>query len=258
LALSDLTVRNFRKEDMPFLMELYENLSTKSFHFIRDESFLKYFMSYPGVDEEGIFIVQAADEITGFAIVSITEEMELRQGKVLELQAKDASSIRALIHGALNYCKSRDVDTVIVVPPPLGETDEILKNWIKFETGVMMTRTLSVSSVLQAIFSNEEIRNSYVNKRIVFHVGDEIVEVTITPRLVEVNHLDNEPKEADMLISMSPQPLLRIVFCRANPYVAYLTGKIRVRAVRNTFRILKLLDMMKLVIPSHVSLVDRM
>ena len=250
-------MRNLRKEDLPSLMELYENLSTKSFHFIRDESFLKYFMSYPGVDEEGIFVVQAADEITGFAIVSITEEMALRQGKILELQVKDASSMRALIREALNYCKGRDVDTVIVVPPPLEAADETLKDWIKFETGVMMTRTLSVSSLIQAIFSNEEIRNSCVKKRIIFHVGDEIVEVKVAPRLVEVNQLDNEPKEADVLVSLSPQTLLKIVFCRANPYVAYLTGRVRVRAVRNTLWILKLLGTMKSDVPSHVSLVDR-
>ena len=258
MAQSDLTVRNFRQEDLPFLKGLYKDLSTKSFHFIRDESFIRYFMDYPGVDEEGIFVVQTTDEITGFAIVSIIDEVGLRQGKILELQVKDASSMRALIREALNYCRSKDVDTVIVVPPPLGAADEILKDWIKFETGVMMTRTLSVSSVLQALFSDEEIRNSCVNRRIVFHVGDEIVEVKVTPRLVEVNNLDNEPKEADMLVSLSPQTLLKIVFCRANPYLAYLTGRVKVRVMRNTLRILKLLDMMKLAIPFHVSIVDRM
>lgn len=258
MALSDLTVRNFEKEDLPFLMGLYKNLSTNSFHFTRDENFLKYFMDYPGVDGEGIFVVQTADEITGFAIVSITDEMGLRQGKILELQVIDAFSMRALIREALKYCKSKDVDTVIVVPPPLRAEDEILKDWIKFETGVMMTRTLSVSSVLEALFSGEEIRNSCVNRRIVFHVGDEIVEVRITPRLVEVNTLDNEPKEADMLVSLSPQTLLKIVFCRANPYIAYLTGRVKVRVMRNTLRILKILDMMKLDILLHVSLADRM
>jgi len=257
LALSDLTVRNFRKDDLPFLMELYANLSTRSFHFSRDESFLKYFMDYPGVDEEGIFVVQAADEITGFAIVSVTEEMGLRQGNILELQVKDASSMRALIRKALSYCKNRDVDTVVVVPPPLEAVDEILEDWIKFETGVMMTRTLSASSVLEALFSNTEIRNSLVKKRVVFHVGDEIVEVRVTPRLVEVNHLDDEPENADVLVSLSPQTLLEIVFCRANPYVALLTGKVRVRAVRNTLRILKLLGKMRFALPFHVSLVDR-
>ena len=215
-------------------------------------------MNYQGVDEEGIFVVQTTDEITGFAIVSITEEMELRQGKILELQVKDASSMCALIREALNYCKSRDVDTVILVPPPLEAADEILKDWIKFETGVMMTRTLSISSLLHALFSNEEIRNSYVKRRIVFHVGNEIVEVKITPRLVEVNNLDKEPKEADMLVSLSPQTLLKIIFCRANPYLAYLTRRVRVRSMRNTLRTLKLLNMMKLAIPLHVSLVDRM
>jgi hypothetical protein len=256
LALSDLTVRNFRKEDLPFLRELYENLSTRSFHFSRDETFLKYFMDYPGV-EDGVFVVQAADEITGFAIVSVTEEMGLRQGNILELQVKDASSMRALIREALAHCKNRDVDTVVVVPPPLEDADRILEDWIKFETGVMMTRTLSASSVLQALFSNAEIRKSCVKKRIVFHVGDEIVEVKATPNLPEIKHLDSEPKEADVLVSMSPQTLLKIIFCRGNPYLAYLTGKVRIRAVRNTLCILRLLNKMKFALPFHVSLVDR-
>ena len=213
-------------------------------------------MNYPGVDEEGIFVAQTADEITGFTIVSIAEEMGLKQGKILELQVKDAPSMCALIHKALNYCKNRDVDTVIVVPPPVGAADAILKGWIRFETGVMMTRMLSVSSMLHALFANKEIRSSYDNEKIVFHLGDEIFEVKIASDSVDVKHLDNEPKEADMQISLSPQTLLQIVFSHANIYVAYLTGKVKV--IRNTLRTLKLLRMMKLATPVHVSLVDRL
>ncbi len=215
-------------------------------------------MDYPGVDEEGIFIVQTKDEITGFAIVSIIEEAGLRQGKILEMQVKDASTMSALTHEALGYCKSKNVDTVIVVPPPLEAADEILKDWVKFETGVMMTKTLSVSSLIQALFSGAEIRNSCVNRRIVFHVGDDIVEVKVTPNLVEVSTLNREPEKTDMLVSLSSQTLLKIVFCSANPYLAYLTRKVKVRAMRNTLPILKLLDMMKITVPLHVSLVDRM
>jgi hypothetical protein len=258
LALSDSTVRNFRQGDLPFLKRLYKNVSTKSFHFVRDESFLRYFMDYPGVDKQGIFVVQGTNEITGFAIVSVTEEMGLRQGKILELQVNDAFSMRALIRVALDYCKHRDVDTVMVVPPLLEEPNEILKDWIKFETGVMMTRILSVPSVLKALLSSEEIRNSYAKLRIVFHVGDEIVEAKITPELVEVNPLDSEPEEADLLVRLSFQTLLKIVFHRANPYLGYLTGRIRVRVMRNTLRLLKLLNMMRLTTPLHVSLLDRM
>ncbi len=215
-------------------------------------------MDYPGVDEESIFIAQTKDEITGFAVVSIIEEAGLRQGKILEMQVKDASTMSALTHEALGYCKSKNVDTVIVVPPPLEAADEILKDWVKFETGVMMTKTLSVSSLIQALFSGAEIRNSCVNRRIVFHVGDDIVEVKVNPNLVEVSTLNREPEKTDMLVSLSSQTLLKIVFCSANPYLAYLTRKVKVRAMRNTLPILKLLDMMKITVPLHVSLVDRM
>lgn len=254
MAPSKLIVRTYRQEDLPYLIGLYNHTLVGSPHFIRNENFLRYFMHYPGVDEDSIFVVSVNDEITGFAILSITtEEGGLRQGDIIELQAKDVSSMHSLIQATLNYCNGKDVDTIVVVPPLLPVAKVALKDWLKLETGVMMVKTLPLSSLLQALFFNEEmrarIRNSYGGKKIVFHIGEEIV---------EVGDIDSEPEEAAILVIMSPQTFLKIIFGKVNPYVAYLTRRIRVRGVRNTFPILKLLCAMKLPTPLYVSLADRM
>lgn len=243
-------MRTYRQEDLPYLIRLYNHTLAGRPHFIRDENFLRYFMHCPGVDEDSIFVASVDDQITGFAILSVTiEEGGLRQGNIIELQAKDVSSIYTLIQAALDYCNGKDVDTIVVVPPPLPQVNVVFKDWLKLETGVMMAKTLSLSSLLQALLSNEEIRKSYVGKKIVFHIGEEIV---------EVGDIDRKPEEAAILVIMSPQTFLKIVFGQVNPYVAYLTRRIRVRGVRNTLPILKLLCMIKLHTPLYVSLADRM
>jgi len=206
-------------------------------------------MSYPGVHEHSVFVASVDGQIAGLAILSITTEAGgLRQGSIIELQAKDVASIRALIQATLNYCSGKDVDTIVVVSPPLQLANEVFRDWLKSEMGVMMVKTLSSSSVLQASFSNDEIRQSCVGKKIVFHIGEETV---------EAGDIDSEPEEAAIEIFMSPQTLLKIVFDQVNPYVAYLTRRIRVRGVWNILPILKLLCMMKLLTPLYTSLADR-
>ncbi len=236
---------------MPNLIRLYRHTLAGSPHFFRDENFLRYFMHCPGVDEDSIFVASINHQIIGLAILSITtEEGGLRQGNVIELQVKDVSSMNALIQATLDYCDGKDVDTIVVVPPPhLPLADIVSEDWMKLETGVMMAKTLSPSSLLQALLSNEKTRNSYAGKKIVFHIGEEIV---------EIGDIDSETQEAAALVIMSPRIFLKIIFGQVNPYVAYLTGRISVRGVRNTLSILKLLCMMRLPTPLYASFADRM
>jgi putative sterol carrier protein len=207
-------------------------------------------MHCQGVNEDSIFVASVNDQIRGLAILSITtEEAGLRQGNIIELQAKDVSSMQVLIQAALNYCNGKDVDTIVVVPPRLPGANMAFKDWLKLETGVMMAKTLSLSSLLHVLLSNEEIRNSYVGKKIVFHIGEEIV---------EVGDIGSESEERAILVIMSPQTFLKIIFGQVSPCVAYLTRRVKVRGVRDTLPIIRLLRMMKLPTPLNVSLADRM
>lgn len=243
-----LTVRTYKQEDLPLLIRLCNRTLAGLPHFIRDENFLRHFMHYPGVDGHSIFVALMGDQVTGLAILSITTEGGLRQGKIIELQAKDASSIRALIQATLNYCNDKDVDTIVVVPPPLQHANEVFEGWLKSETGVMLVKTLSPSSVLQALLSNEKVKDFFVGKKIVFHIGEEII---------DVGNSDSEPCEAAIEVFMSPQTLPGIIFGHVNPYLAFLTRRIRVQGLRNIFSVLKLLCMMKLPTPLYLSLADR-
>jgi len=203
-----------------------------------------------GVDEDSIFVASLDDQITGLAILSITtEEGGLRQGNITELQAKDNSSIYVLIQATLNYCNSKDVDAIVVVPPRLPTANEAFKDWLKLEPGVMMTKALSPSSLLQTLLPNEKMRNFCVGKKIVFHIGEEIV---------EVGDVDSKTEEPAIMVIMSPQTFLKIIFGQVSPFVAYLTRKIIVQSVRNTLPILKLLYMLRIPVPLYVSLADRM
>ena len=246
-----MIVRTYRQEDLQYLIRLYNHTLAESPHFIRDENFLKYFMHCQGVNEDSIFVASVNDQIRGLAILSITtEEGGLKQGNIMELQAQDVSSVHVLIQAALNYCKGKDVDTIVVVPPRLPGANVVFKDWLKLNTGVMMAKTLSLSSLLQALLSNEKIRIFFAGKKkkIVFQIGDDII---------KIGNIDSGTKEPTILVIMSPQTFLKIVFGQVSPYMAYLTRRVRVRGVRNALPIIKLLCMMKLSIPLYVSLADR-
>ena len=250
MAQSKLIVRTYKQEDLPHLIELYNHNLAGSPYFIRDEKILKHFMRCPGVSKDSVFVASVNNQITGLAILSITtEESRLRQGNILELQTKDASSMHALIQATLNYCNGKDLDMVVGAPPrgPLANT--AFKDWLKLEPGVMMAKTLSSSSLLQTLLSKEEIRNSRAGKKIVFHIGEEIV---------ELGDINGKTKEPAILVTMSPQTFHKIIFGQVSPYVAYLTRRIRVKGLRNTLSILKLLHRMKLPTPLYLSPVDRM
>jgi len=208
-------------------------------------------MHCQGVNEDSIFVASVNDQIRGLAILSITtEEGGLKQGNIMELQAQDVSSVHVLIQATLNYCKGKDVDTIVVVPPRLPGANVVFKDWLKLNTGVMMAKALSLSSLLQALLSNEKIRIFFVGKKkkIAFQIGDDII---------KVGNIDGGTKEPAILVIMSPQTFLKIVFGQVSPYMAYLTRRVRVRGVRNALPIVKLLCMMKLSIPLYVSLADR-
>lgn len=253
-------VRIFKLEDMPDVIKLYDQSQATNPHFVRDENFLSYFIHYPGAEEDSIFVASVNEEITGLAILSITTEKGgFRQGKIIELQAKDVSSANVLIQRCLNYCNSKNVDMIVVVPPPWLEEAMTLKDWLRFETGVMMVKTLSILSLLQSLLSSEKIRNAYAGERIGFKIGDEVIEIKKTSKLAEVSDIANrKPEEITVWVIMSPITFLQIIFGQVNPYIAYLTRRIKVKGVLCALPVLKLLRVMKLSAPIYVSLADMM
>ena len=242
-------VQTYRQGHLSRLIKLYNHTLADTPHFIRDEDFLKYFMQCLGVNKDSIFVASVDDQITGLVIISITTENSgLKQGNIIELQAKDLPSTQALIQVALNFCKDKDVDMIVVVPLPLPKINAVFKDWLKLETGAMMAKALSISSLIRASLSNQEIRDSYEGKKIVFHIGEEIE---------KFGDITSESEKTAILITMSQQTFLKIIFGQVNPYVAYLTRKVKIHPMQNIFPILKLLRRMKMPTSLYVSLIDR-
>jgi len=259
LAQSSPSVRNYQRNDLQNLIGLYSRSLANSTHFVRNQGFVKYFMQYQGVNEGSVFVAETNGEIIGLAIVSITVEIGgLKQGKIIEFLARDSLSMRALIRVVINFCKGKDVDLIVVVPPASLEVDDIFKDWIKFETNVMMTKILSLPSLLQALLSSEKIITTCAGTSVVFQIGRELVEAKIGPKKVDISQIKGEPRRAKMFMSSSPQTFLKIIFGQLNPYVAYLTGRIRIHNVKNTRPMLKLLCMMQLTAPFYTGLADRL
>ena len=261
MAPSDVVVRNYRQADLPYILELYDYPLAGNYHFNRDKNFLKHFMRYPGVHEDSMFVATVDNEITGLAIISIeTGEWDLRLGNIVELVAKDASSTCALIEAALKYSVGKDLDAIVMAPPPPLAAEHVLKGWLRFETGVMMVKALSFSSLLQVLLNAREIefKEYFAGKRVVFGVGDEFVEVKATPERVEIGEIEGKPEGDAIAVTMSPQTFLKVVFDGINPFMAYLTGKVKIRGVKNTIPTFKLLRTLKTTNRIYVSNADRL
>lgn len=256
---SDVTVRNFREEDLAQVVSLYAEHFAESPGFVRSEEFLKHFMHYPGVDKNSVFVTEVNSKITGFAVVSVTSEQGgLIQGNVIELKINHASSMHVLIHTIEEYCKKKDVDTIVLVAPTQPGTEEVLKDWLKLDTGVMMAKELSLPPLLRALLSAKKIRNSYAGKQVAFHIGDEKLNARITLEQIYVSDSNRKSEKAVTRIQMSSHTFLRIVLGQLNPYTAFVTGRIRIRDTRNIVPMLRLLYMMRIAQPIYTSLADRL
>lgn len=236
---------------------MYHSISNKSLHYARDEQVLRYLTRYPGVNEDGIFIAEENQEITGLSIVAITQLGELRQGNIIELQAKDALSLDSLVRTALNYCEGKDLDVTMVAPPVRLDLEKTFSGWRKFETSVMMCKLLSALPLIKALFDNKGITNSYSGKRIVFYIGSETIEVEITPESVRVTKGNSNDNKAAISVTMSGEVLLALAFGITNSYRALLTKQLRIGRLRDAPFILKLLSKIKLNMPLFLALGDR-
>ena len=259
MAQHNVVVRNYREEDLPSLVALCEDTLAENPHFACSTLSLKHSISSPSVSEDGVFVAETNGKTTGFAIVSIsTEPAGLKQANIIELQTREPSSLNRLIEAILHYCNRMDVDAIVVVQPVGILADTVFKGWLRFDTGVMMGRALSLPSLIHALLSVDKIKNSFAGREVVFNIGSEAVVAGITAEGINIVDSGDEPHLTAAELFSSADTFLRIVLGRLNPYMANMTGMIRVKGLRNTLWILRLLRMMKIERPFYTSLGDRM
>jgi hypothetical protein len=258
LVTSKAHIRIFTEDDLPGVLSLYDSTLSKSPHFARDGSFVRYFTHYTGVSADGVFVALENDRIVGFAIASITSEGDLRQGSIVELRAMDTACLESLIQAACDYCAGKGVDMMVVVPPPGLDTGKVFSSWLEFGRTVMMCRPLSILPVLEALLDTERVKRCYAGKELLFMVDGETIQVRISGDSVEAIEISGASDKVDTLIVVSSRTLIAIACGMASPCLAYLARRVRVRRFRDVAMVLRLLRDLRLDKPWYVALGDSM
>jgi len=250
---SKLAIREYNREDFPAIVELYEHIPGQTPHFVRDKDFISYFINKASA-EGNVFVAIEKGKVVGVAMVSITTEEELTQGSIIELQAQDTRTLKDLVESAVDYCTKRAVDMVLFAPP--FDTEDVFKNWLKLQTGVMTVRLEAPLLLLKALLDTPQTRNSFAGRRIIFQVDKEIIEVKITSKGIETIQRDTSVRGVTN-IALSSRALLQIVCGKLSPLRALLTLKLRTRLTAIAL-VLKLLKMARLPQPWFIPLGDRL
>lgn len=248
-------IRNYSEEDdLEGILNLYNSMNI---FFSREMKFFRHFINFPGVQKDGIFVALRNGVVDGIAIISIAEKEDIIEGKIIELLAKSILSMDMLIQRAVEYCCNKGADIIFLRSMmDSGMIDPVLNGWIKDDTGVIMAKPLSILPILQILLDIDLVKRFYTGKSILFVFGDETIEVRVTHESLYVSHSIAEITNSAVSVTMDPKTFLEIIFGLINPSVAYLTGKIRIRGVKNVFKILKLLNYLKTDAHNNIALVD--
>ena len=256
-----MSVRNYNESaDLEKILRLYDVSSRDFPFFVRNRDFFKHFITYPGVQKEGIFVCYRDEEVDGVAIVSIDEESGLKEGKIIELWTVSDLAIEMLIQEAFDYCRNRGVDMVSIRPPVATNIGKLLllNKWLKIDSSIMMIKPLCLTPVLKILVAKEDFaKKSFLKRRLILAFEDEIIEVDTAVNPISVKRLDEMPPTPDVLVRMSAKTFLEIAFGLTNRYVAYLRGEIKISGIKNVPYVLQFFASVKVGVP-HAAIVDGM
>ena len=241
---------------MDGIINLYNSSLPNGPSFVRNADFLRHLMHYPGT-QDAIFVAEKGSEIEGIAIVSISNKEELIEGNIIELRAKNASTIDLLIQKTLQCCCARGVDIVSVRPLMDKDTAKIFDGWIKVDFGVMMAKPLYILPILEALLNTDLVKKHYTQKSLVFNLDEEIIRLEVSANGVQIGELGRPLENSAIQVTMSSKTFLDIIFAWANPYIAYLAGRIRIRGLKNALVVLRLLYSIRIESPWYVALADQ-
>ena len=249
------TIRHYNEnDDLDAIINLYK--SAPSF-FPRDENIFRHFTNFPGVQEDGIFVVLTGEVIDGIAIVSIVEKDNIIEGKIIELLANSTLSMDLLVQKVEEYCRNKGADIIFLRPMIKCDVGEqCLKGWVEDDSSVMMVKPISILPILQFLLDGDMVKKFYAAPNISFVFNDAKIEVKVTADSLYVMHPIAKNTNSDVLIKMNPKTFLEIIFGLINPYIAYLTGNVKIHGTKNIFNVLKLLKCLKTKMNQSIAIVD--
>ncbi len=248
------TIRNYNEnEDLNSVIELYK------FHnpfFERRKEFFQYILCSPAVHKDGIFVSLFDDTVDGFLIVSINEDRGILVGEIIELFAICVISILELIQTAESYCLERGADIIYLRINIDSREYSILDKWVKYESSAIMAKPLSVYNILESILDIDILYELYTDRTILFVIDEEAIKVCVSSNSFNLTYSNIETNISDVFVAMTSKTFFGIIFGPINPYRAYITRKITIHGVPNSFKILKLLRCIKINVYGRIMLSD--
>jgi uncharacterized protein YbaA (DUF1428 family) len=254
----EIIIRSYSKNDLGEIIKLYSKFQNLPYAYLsRDENFIKYYLKHYDVHADSVFISVKDSQITGFAIIAITIEDDVKYGNVIEFQAIDSQSAEKLIQKVEEYCSKKDVDAIIVaLPPHLQKQKPIfLKQWVSFNPNIMIAKCVSPFNLLKQLFSiNNKLKKRIKGKSVIFRIDGVAYEVNSIKDGVDIDiiQLSEIPKNK-LIIDLTSQNLTKILFSRLNIVLAIITGKVKVNTIRKIGFVVKLLNDLRITDAVYVS-----
>jgi len=253
----ELVIRRYRPEDYSDVIKLYNSTGTGSPFLARDGQYFNYFLSHPGVRQDSIFVAASEDGVEGVSIIAINQDERYTIGKIIELWASGTVVGSALVQKAVEYCCDKGVDRLEVSPPAFLDSGKTFAGWQKIsQRGVFMVKPLSLKPLLKALFDVTALKRIGPGKGFAFVCGNETIRVKITGTSVNIEDNKSPWDGSHIMVRVSPQTLLELIFGSANPYIALLTGRIKIRPLRSTSRALEILRAIRISQAWSLAIVD--
>jgi len=226
-------------------------------HLAVDENFLRYFMTYPGVQEEGVLVAERNGEVVGFEIISTHEQKHMHAGKIILFAAEDIDGAQRLLSEAEEYCLEKGVDLLMAVPPPQLASAFRQGNWDRYIHSSLVARGVRLVPLLQAILdTGKEQRRLRGTRNFILALEDEAIQVANQNNRWIVERIDQAPEGVPTLTTET-KTLLNILFGNNNPFLEYLKRNIKIKSFQQGFSILRFLRNIRLKIPIFTSLADK-
>ena len=257
-----VAVRQYRAGDEEAMAALYNAAHGHLAGFIeRSGERLRWFLSRPGLEREGICVAERAGRVAGYAVV-------YREGEIAEFAADPADAwpvADALLAAAEAYVASRGGDRLAVLLPP-GYAAHDVALWdrgygLRPESLGQLILVDAVA-VLEAILA-EKLRGgpAVPAGRFLLRVARGLyaeplppaIHITLTREAVKVRA---EEDVADVTIALAAEDLAELIYGGVRPAAAWAGGRVRIRPWRGVARGLGLLRAVQVTDPWYFPMGD--
>ena len=157
-------MKKLSTEDVPKLAELCAKCLQDIVHFSKDETYFEYIVETLRQKDQMLILARNNDKISGFAIISLAVENDMKILKVIELHAFTYAILKRIVEYIEEIALKKKVDLIIAASPLI--LTKIKKDWIKVKLNALVAKSLrdvEVIEKLKHLVSKSKHRAIYVS-----------------------------------------------------------------------------------------------